>query len=49
LEKEEERRREDLATSEQMRMARSAKNAAWTAAIAAIIAATSAIITILIS
>ncbi len=46
---EQERDRASDSNLEQMRIARSAKNAAWAAAIAAVIAAISAIISIVIS
>jgi len=42
-------RRSDASSSEQIRIARSAKNAAWAAAIAAIIAAICAAIAIIVS
>lgn len=46
---ERERERSDSSNSEQMHVARSAKNAAWVAAIAAIVATTCAIVSIAIS
>jgi type IV secretory pathway component VirB8 len=49
MEKRYDQRREDALNSEQMRIAKSAKNAAWIAAIAAIIAAIAAAISITIS
>jgi len=44
-----ERARKDLSSEAQIRIARSAKNAAWAAAIAAIVAAAAAIVAVLIS